>query len=129
MMTPSVAVGDDLVVAHEPDDRLVARDRNDGEVQWDASFDRIESLSSTGSTTARVESAGIQVAPSWSSPAIAGDVVIVGTFEGVVAVSLESGEGLWRFPTGSRVVASPAVADGTVVVGDGSGTVYALADE
>lgn len=44
-----------------------------------------------------------------------------------MAVSLADETGLWRVPTESRAVASPAVADGTLVVGNGSGEIYALA--
>ena len=114
-MEPSVAVADELVVVHEPDERLVALERSDGSTRWETPLERIEPMA-------------VQYAPSWSSPAIAGDVVVVGTSQGLVAASLTDGEGLWRVSTESRVVASPAVADGTVVVGDSSGMVYALAE-
>lgn len=120
-MAPSVAVGDERVVIHEPDERLVALDRADGRTRWAAPLEAIESLSSA------VGSAGtVQYAPSWSSPVVAGDAVVVGTSDGIVAASLADGSGLWRLSTDSRVVASPAVADGAIVVGDGSGTVRAL---
>lgn len=111
---PSVAVADDVVVAHDPYDRLLALERDGGDRRWETPLERIESLSAT------------QRAPSWSSPVIAGDVVVVGTPSGIVATSLTDGEPLWRVPTDRHVVASPAVVDGTVVVGDAGGTIYAL---
>ena len=114
-MEPSAAVADELVVVHEPNERLVALERSDGSTRWETPLERIEPMA-------------VQYAPSWSSPAVAGDVVVVGTSQGLVAASLTDGEGLWRISTESRVVASPAVADGTVVVGDSSGMLYALAD-
>ncbi|OAQ51897.1 pyrrolo-quinoline quinone [Natrinema mahii] len=120
-MAPSVAVGDERVVRHDSDERLVALDRSDGSERWRAPLERVESLSRPAGSTGTV-----QYASSWSSPVIAGDAVVVGTTAGVVAASLADGSGLWRLSTDSRVVASPAVADGAIVVGDGSGTVRAL---
>ncbi|ELY68770.1 outer membrane protein assembly factor BamB family protein [Natrinema versiforme] len=134
-MKPSVAVGEDIVVGHDPDDRLVALERSDGSTRWEAPLEGVESIAAAtadstaamgAGSSARVEPMTTQLAPSWSSPAITGDVVVVGTTQGIVAVSVTDGEGLWRIPTESRVVASPAVADGTVVVGDDSGACYAL---
>ncbi|AGB30287.1 WD40-like repeat protein [Natrinema pellirubrum DSM 15624] len=120
-MAPSVAVGDERVVRHDSDERLVALDRSDGSERWGAPLEGIESLSRSGGSAGTA-----QYAPSWSSPVIAGNAVVVGTTAGVVAVSLADGAGLWRLPTDTRVVASPAVTDGAIVVGDGNGTVRAL---
>jgi outer membrane protein assembly factor BamB len=62
-----------------------------------------------------------------SSPAVAGGVVYVGSFDGnVYALSAATGAKLWSFTTGGFVVSSPAVADGVVYVGSGDGNVYAL---
>ncbi|OLZ39575.1 hypothetical protein A6E15_00610 [Natrinema saccharevitans] len=120
-MVPSVAVGDERVVIHESDERLVALDRGDGSRRWAVPLEEVESLSRPAGSTGAV-----QYASSWSSPVIADDSVVVGTSAGVVAVSREDGKGLWRVPTDGRVVASPAVVDGAIVVGDGGGTVRAL---
>ena len=113
-MAPSPAVADEVVVVHDSDERLLALERDDGDLRWETPLERIESLSTT------------QLASSWSSPSVAGDVVVVGTSNGIVAASLGDGEPLWYVPTDDRVVASPAVADGTVVIGDEGGTIYAL---
>lgn len=130
-MEPSVAVADDVVVVSDPGEQLVALDRSDGSTEWELTLERAEfrRLAATSSEpSARAEPMATQIAPSWSSPAIAGDVVVVGTSQGIVAASLADGDELWRFPTARRVVASPAAAAGTVVVGDSGGTVYALAE-
>jgi len=37
-----------------------------------------------------------------------------------------AGEGIWQFETGSFVVSSPTIVDGTVYVGSNDGTVYAV---
>ena len=51
----------------------------------------------------------------FSSPAIAGGVVYVGSNDGnLYAVDLASGTQKWKFATKSRIPSSPAVADGVV---------------
>jgi outer membrane protein assembly factor BamB len=44
----------------------------------------------------------------------------------VSALAADTGETLWRFGTGWRVLSSPAVADGIVYVGSNDGYLYAL---
>lgn len=62
-----------------------------------------------------------------SSPAIVGDVVYVGSDDGLIhAVDLNEGTTLSTYATGGPVSSSPAVADDTVYVGSQDGTVYAL---
>jgi eukaryotic-like serine/threonine-protein kinase len=64
-----------------------------------------------------------------SSPAVAGDVVYVGSDNGAVyALNTANGHLDWSYttPTGSSVVSSPAVDGGTVYVGSEDGRVYAL---
>ena len=39
---------------------------------------------------------------------------------------LKSGEKLWEFAAGRSIVASPAVGQGVVVVGDADGALYCL---
>jgi outer membrane protein assembly factor BamB len=62
-----------------------------------------------------------------SSPAVAGDVVVVGDFSGaVIGLDLGSGRELWRLLVGDGVFSSPLVADGTIFVGSDDGRLYAL---
>ena len=62
-----------------------------------------------------------------SSPAVAGDVIVVGDFSGaVIALDLRTGRELWRFLAGDGVFSSPLVADGTIFVGSDDGKLYAL---
>jgi outer membrane protein assembly factor BamB len=62
-----------------------------------------------------------------SSPAVAGDLVIVGSGDGnVYALDAASGTERWRVQTGGRVRSSPAVADGLAYVGSADGYLYAI---
>jgi outer membrane protein assembly factor BamB len=63
----------------------------------------------------------------YSSPAVAGGVVYVGSYDGhVYALDAKTGERLWRYQTGDEVVSSPAVAGGVVYVGSWDDYLYAL---
>jgi outer membrane protein assembly factor BamB len=63
----------------------------------------------------------------FSSPAVAGGVVYVGSSDGILyAVDLESGTLKWKFPTGSRVASSPAVDGGVVFFASYDGNFYAV---
>ena len=63
----------------------------------------------------------------WSSPAVTGGVVFVGSFEGVLyALDASTGAKLWQRRTGGPIWSSPAVADGVVFVGSDDGNLYAL---
>lgn len=63
------------------------------------------------------------------SPAVSGDLVVVGGEDGIVfALDRKDGHPVWSFPTGARVYSSPAVARSTVLVGSADGSLYALAD-
>jgi outer membrane protein assembly factor BamB len=63
----------------------------------------------------------------WSSPAVAGDVVYAGDGAGRVnALDRRTGQPLWTFRTGSTVYASPVPAGDLVFVGSTDGSVYAL---
>jgi outer membrane protein assembly factor BamB len=63
---------------------------------------------------------------SWSTPAIAGNVVYFTTAAGrVLAVDRSSGAVLWERQIGSPAIASPVVVDGTLLQGDCSGHLYA----
>jgi outer membrane protein assembly factor BamB len=62
-----------------------------------------------------------------SSPAVANDMVYVGSADGgLYAVNKESGKLRWRFKTGSRVVSSPAVSGGDVYFASYDGIFYAV---
>ena len=63
---------------------------------------------------------------SWSTPAIAGDVVYFTTAAGrVLAVDGGSGDVLWERQIASPSIASPVVVDGVLLQGDCSGHLYA----
>ena len=58
-----------------------------------------------------------------------GDRVFFGSEKGVVrALDVVTGEETWRFETGSAVVASPAVADGRLVIGADNGVLYCFGE-
>jgi eukaryotic-like serine/threonine-protein kinase len=62
-----------------------------------------------------------------SSPAVAGDLVVVGSTDGsLYAVSRTDGALRWQFDTKGPVTSSPAVADGLVYVSSLDGNVYAV---
>jgi outer membrane protein assembly factor BamB len=61
-----------------------------------------------------------------SSPAIAGDVLYIGADNNLVAIDLQTRQGLWWFPTEGSVQSSPAVAGNTVYVGSEDGYLYAV---
>jgi outer membrane protein assembly factor BamB len=56
---------------------------------------------------------------------VVGRRVFVGSTDGVLyALDLDTGKERWRFETGSSITASPAVADGCLVIGTLDGEVY-----
>ena len=62
-----------------------------------------------------------------SSPAIAGDRVVVGSGDGKVYVlDLTTGKKVWEFDAGAAFTASPAIAGGRIVIGDTDGRVYGI---
>ncbi|MCU4743623.1 PQQ-binding-like beta-propeller repeat protein [Natronoglomus mannanivorans] len=124
----SVAVEDDLVVVNENGRRLIALERSDGTSRWETALEGTENsfASTTGDRTATSMLSTRQAAPTGTSPTIAGDVVLVGTASGLVAVSLADGDELWRFETESQIGVSPVVDGGAVIVGDREGTLFSL---
>ena len=89
-----------------------------------ASHNGVGSGNSTGSTLLWRFQTGNQV---WSSPAVVGDVVYVGSSDGrLYALNASSGTDLWYYTTGSEVRSSPAVAGGIVYVGSMDYHLYAL---
>ena len=62
-----------------------------------------------------------------SSPVVVGDKVVFGSGDGrLYLVSLATGERIWSYDLGKELNASPAVADGLVVIGCEDGMVYAF---
>lgn len=63
----------------------------------------------------------------WSSPAVTGGVVYVGSLDdNVYALDARTGAKLWSFTAGNSVQTSPAVANGVVYAGSWDDNVYAL---
>lgn len=63
----------------------------------------------------------------WSSPAVTGDTVYIGSSDGYVyALNASTGSTVWTYATGGEVRSSPAVFAGIVYVGSMDNKVYAL---
>ncbi len=62
-----------------------------------------------------------------SSPVIADDTVLIGSYDGRVYAFSLAGKLRWSFDTGSRIYSTPAVAVGRVYFGDMTGWLYCLA--
>ena len=69
----------------------------------------------------------------YSSPAVADDVVYVGSNDhlassggNLFALNASTGKMLWSYLTGGEVYSSPAVANGVVYIGGGDKNIYAL---
>jgi hypothetical protein len=62
-----------------------------------------------------------------SSPAVSGNLVLVGSYDGnLYAVDRANGNLVWSFLTGDWVVSSPAVFDGVVYFGSYDHSIYAI---
>lgn len=62
-----------------------------------------------------------------SSPVVAGNLVIVGAWDGAIAaLDLRTGRQQWHRQTNGRIVATPAIANSTVYAPSFDGKVYAL---
>jgi outer membrane protein assembly factor BamB len=101
------AVCDRAVVVGTHDKRLVALDPATGKELWEF---RLRSRAQ-------------------SSPVIVGDLAIAATIRGRLhAVELSSGKEAWHADMGGKFVASPAVSDGRIVLGNAEdATIYCLA--
>jgi outer membrane protein assembly factor BamB len=62
----------------------------------------------------------------YSSPAVVGNIMIIGLGSDVCAFDASTGTKIWSFPTGGTVNSSPNVVDGVVYVGSWDDNVYAL---
>ncbi|WP_276253201.1 PQQ-binding-like beta-propeller repeat protein [Halomontanus rarus] len=118
----SVAVADDLVVVNDGGRRLVALKAENGSARWETPLDERASFASRRRTTMSTR----QVASPETSPTIAGDVALVASESGLVAVSLAEGDRLWRYAADSQLTSSPVVADGAILVGDDGGRLSSL---
>ena len=65
--------------------------------------------------------------PFFSSPAVGDKLLFIGSRDKHLhAISQETGEAAWKFPTGARVESSPIVFNDAVVAGSSNGRLYAL---
>src|SRR5208282_4498394 len=63
----------------------------------------------------------------FSSPAVVGGVVYVGSWDGnLYALNASDGDELWSYQTGSQVWSSPAIANGVLYIVSYDGDVFAL---
>lgn len=62
-----------------------------------------------------------------STPAVAGDDVLVGNQDGkLLCLSLKNGKQKWEYQTKGSIFSSPAITQGAVIFGSGDGKVYCL---
>jgi outer membrane protein assembly factor BamB len=60
-----------------------------------------------------------------SSPVTVGDRVFFGSDDGrLYGLDVKTGKQVFQHICGERVTATPAIADGRLVIGDGEGNVY-----
>lgn len=114
----SPAVAEGLVIAATLPGRIFAVDAKTGALRW--------SIRTGASLPPNTSPAG-----GWdlfaSSPAVVGELVVIGAPDGGVrALELRTGRLRWKVQTGGRVRATPAVQEGAVVIGSWDGRVYAL---
>jgi len=65
-----------------------------------------------------------------SSPAVAGGMVFVGSYDSsVYALNSSTGVRIWSYKTDDEVLSSAAVVNGTVFIGSMDGTFYAFGPE
>ncbi|MBD3177385.1 MAG: PQQ-binding-like beta-propeller repeat protein [Armatimonadia bacterium] len=82
---------------------------------------------SDGSTLWERELTGARI---WSSPVVSDGAILVGVRDGTLWCLDESmGEPIWVFDEGYDIDATPAVAQGMIVVGSQNGWVYGIADD
>ena len=116
-LSSSPAVAGGLVALLGRDGTLRAFDVATGAVRWTRALGR--------------DLAGGRDPRAWdlwvSSPCVRGETLFVGGGDGGIhALSLRTGEPLWRFETAGRVRSTPAVFGGRAFVGSFDGNVYAL---
>src|SRR4030065_682039 len=63
----------------------------------------------------------------YSSPAVAGGRLYVGSYDGkVYCLNAATGASIWSYSTGGQVWSSPAVVEGKVSVGSRNGSLYCV---
>jgi len=63
----------------------------------------------------------------WSSPAVSGNHIYIGSFDNsIYCLDKNTGKLKWKFETGDDVWSSPAVSGDYVYVGSGDGRIYAF---
>ena len=104
----------------------------DGAVDWWPMFHH--DLSHTGSSTSTAPNTNNTIWTYttgdyvWSSPAVTGDRVYVGSVDHrLYCLDASTGAHIWNYTTGSSVSSSPAVAGGKVYIGSEDNKVYAFA--
>jgi len=123
---------------------LVAFNRADGSQQWSfahggseaaALSDPLVVLSASDGGVYGIDPAGGEQRWAYptgkrdlSSPVIAGDVVLTGAGDTLLALDSRTGAGLWYFLAGDVIETSPVVVDGYVFFGSRDGFVYAVTD-
>jgi len=143
----SAAVANGIVYVGARDGKFYAIDESTGTLRWKTDYDLFWVITSPATADGRVylgssdghfvqclngqngneiwkTDVGTQV---WSSPAIAGDLVVAGDNDGHLnAFDRASGRTLWSFSTASAVLSSPFVTHDLVVFGSSDGALYAL---
>jgi outer membrane protein assembly factor BamB len=60
---------------------------------------------------------------------LCGDAVVFGSQDGrLYCVGVADGKERWAYEIGASIVASPAAADGSIVIGAEDGVLYAIGD-
>ena len=67
--------------------------------------------------------------PGLTSPAIAGNLALIGSGNTVLALDLETGSAVWYFLARDQIDTSPIVADGYVFFGSRDGFITAVGPE
>lgn len=143
----SPVVAGSLVLVGSRDYRLYALETETGKLRWEAEHKDSWIVSSpavvdgnvyVGSSDAKFfEALELETGRSlwrtplkgnvFSSPAVAGTLVVFGGWDGAVhALDRASGSVRWSFATGAEIQSSPVIDNGVVYVGSDDGFVYAL---
>lgn len=121
----SGTIADGTLFIGSMEGKVVALKASDGSRIWEAS------LETQGSTTGGFGCASAPImVPIYGSPAVAGDLVYVGGYDGIVyAFSSNNGALRWVYPRRDHldpIVGEPVVAQNRVYFGSSGGKIYAL---
>ncbi|MGY3038741.1 outer membrane protein assembly factor BamB [Rhodanobacter sp. TND4EL1] len=113
------AVVDGVLYADSTDGKIAAIDANSGKTLWSKSSSTHGWFGWGDKKRKDAEYAG--------GPAVAGDLLAVGTLDGhVYAMSAKDGSPRWEVEVSDQVLASPVIVGDMVVVRTGDGRIYAL---